>query len=225
MAESSRSCHGSSLPCWRRSQSPSPCGHCRACVDRSNRNRNTLDALGDNAPRWQRMRAHQLAIEPLCRMCKLSGKITPANVSTISRNTLAIRKNSGLASCSRSVDHVTKDEKNTSRQEAMRAMSTPSGFPLHRSASPGEPSRAAFRHFGFGIPHHIRPSAIPVTLVLWSTSCGQVDMGRGHKRSGDTVISLDDCKVRCGGRPWVRIDGFSAAQCLCATRCCGRSRP
>jgi len=30
--------------------------------------------------RWQRIRAAQLATEPLCRMCMAQGKITPASV-------------------------------------------------------------------------------------------------------------------------------------------------
>ena len=29
---------------------------------------------------WQRLRKHQLAIEPLCRFCKRLGKIEPATV-------------------------------------------------------------------------------------------------------------------------------------------------
>jgi len=30
--------------------------------------------------RWRALRAHQLATEPLCRMCKAAGRVTPATV-------------------------------------------------------------------------------------------------------------------------------------------------
>ena len=41
--------------------------------------RTGLAHLYDTA-RWRRVRAYQLQIEPLCRMCAEQGRTTPANV-------------------------------------------------------------------------------------------------------------------------------------------------
>jgi 5-methylcytosine-specific restriction protein A len=67
---------------------------------------------------------------------------------------------------------------------------------------PANLPREAFRRFGFSIPHHLRASAIPVVLVCGPPASGKTTWVNARKKSEDTVISLDDCKVAVGGRLW-----------------------
>ena len=50
-----------------------------AAYDRHRRVESPTRALYGTA-RWQRVRAHQLAAEPLCRLCLAEGHVTPALV-------------------------------------------------------------------------------------------------------------------------------------------------
>lgn len=50
-----------------------------AAADRRRRIESPTRALYGTA-RWQHLRAHQLAREPLCRLCRAEGRITPATV-------------------------------------------------------------------------------------------------------------------------------------------------
>lgn len=51
----------------------------QAAADRRRRAASPTRALYGTA-RWQRLRAHQLAHEPLCRACRAEGRVTPATV-------------------------------------------------------------------------------------------------------------------------------------------------
>ena len=59
-----------------------------------------------------------------------------------------------------------------------------------------------FHIYGFGIPHHLQPSAIPVTLVCGAPASGKSTLVASRKQPSDIEISLDQCKLRVGGRPW-----------------------
>jgi 5-methylcytosine-specific restriction enzyme A len=152
--------------------------------------------------RWQRIRAHQLAAEPLCCMCKLEGKIEPATVAD------HIEKHFGdpikfwqgrLQSLCRQCHEVRK--KFIEARGYSRDVNPDTGWPTDPQ-HPANLPRHAFRRFGFGIPHNLRPAAIPVTLVCGPPAAGKTTWVNAHKRPGDTVISLDECKARVGGRMW-----------------------
>jgi len=147
------------------------------------------------------MRAHQLAFEPLCRLCKRNGKITPANiVDHVERHFGDPEKFwcGELQSVCRYCHEVRK--KFIESRGYDRAVG-PDGWPLDPN-HPANLPRDVFRRFGFSIPHNLRASAIPVFLVCGPPASGKTTWVNTRKAFGDTVISLDDCKIAVGGRAW-----------------------
>ena len=152
--------------------------------------------------RWKKhIRPRQLAAEPLCRLCKLDGKVTVATVvDHVERHHGDPQKfwYGELQSLCRGC-HESRKKFHEARGYA-RDIGT-DGFPLDPK-HPANAPREHFRRFGYGIPHHLRPSAIPVTLVCGPPAAGKTTWVEAHKREGDIVISLDEIKVRVGGRMW-----------------------
>jgi hypothetical protein len=152
--------------------------------------------------RWRKMRAHQLALSPLCVMCKLDGKATPATIVD------HVEKHFGdpekfwkgkLQSVCRSCHEVRK--KFIEARGYSRDVDPLTGWPkdpLH----PANLSREKFKRFGFGIPHNLQRSKIPVTLICGPPASGKTTWVNAHRKLGDTVISLDECKLKVGGRMW-----------------------
>ncbi len=152
--------------------------------------------------RWKRLRAAQLLAEPLCRTCKAEGKITIATVvDHVERHFGDPTKfwHGELQSVCRDC-HEGRKKLFEARGYA-RDVNAETGWPTD-SAHPANMPRDLFRNFGFGIPKNLRKSAIPVTLVCGPPAAGKSTWVNAHKRGGDTVISLDDCKLRVGGRKW-----------------------
>jgi 5-methylcytosine-specific restriction enzyme A len=154
-----------------------------------------------DSARWKRVRAHQRRIEPLCRLCMLEGKVTPATVvDHVERHFGDPWKfwNGELQSVCRPCHEIKK--KFFEARGYSKAVGA-DGYPVDAN-HPANLPRDAFRRFGFGIPHNIRPAAIPVTLVCGPPAAGKSTWVNEHRQPGDTVISLDDCKQRVGGRLW-----------------------
>jgi 5-methylcytosine-specific restriction protein A len=152
--------------------------------------------------RWRRLRAAQLRAEPLCRICKSQGKLTIATVvDHVERHFGDKTKfwTGKLQSVCRDCHEGRK--KFFEARGYARDVDPITGWPTD-SAHPANMPRDLFRRFGFGIPHNLRRSAIPVTLVCGPPAAGKSTWVKAHKHSGDTVISLDDCKLRVGGRKW-----------------------
>jgi 5-methylcytosine-specific restriction enzyme A len=151
--------------------------------------------------RWRRMRQQQLDAEPLCVICKRNGKITPANiVDHVERHFGNPEKfwNSKLQSVCRNCHEIRK--KFIESRGYDRAIGT-DGWPIDPN-HPANLPRESFRRFGFSIPHHLRPSAVPVTLICGPPASGKTTWVNARKQADDVVISLDDCKVAVGGRLW-----------------------
>jgi 5-methylcytosine-specific restriction protein A len=152
--------------------------------------------------RWKKMRLHQLAIEPLCRLCKRDDKITPASiVDHVERHFGDPEKFwcSELQSVCRPCHEIRK--KFFEARGYDRGVDPVTGWPLDPK-HPANLPRTAFRRFGFSIPHNLRASAIPVFLVCGAPASGKTTWVNARKKSGDVVISLDDCKIAVGGRAW-----------------------
>jgi 5-methylcytosine-specific restriction protein A len=150
-----------------------------------------------SSARWQRMRKQQLAAEPLCRLCKLDDKIEPATVADhVERHFGDPEKfwRGKLQSVCRNCHEVRK--KFVEARGYDREVDPETGWPKD-ARHPANLPRHAFRNFGFGIPNNLRPSAVPVTLV-----CGPPTWVKRHKKFGDTIISLDEIKLRVGGKMW-----------------------
>jgi 5-methylcytosine-specific restriction protein A len=151
--------------------------------------------------RWKRMRLAQLAIEPLCAICKAKGKVEPATiVDHVEKHFGDIDKfwTGKLQSVCRQCHEVRKKFIESRGYDRVVGAD---GWPLDPK-HPANLPREAFQRFGFSIPHHLRASAIPVTLVCGAPASGKTTWVDAHKRFGDTVISLDECKVAVGGRLW-----------------------
>lgn len=152
--------------------------------------------------RWRRMRAHQLSIAPLCVMCAVDGLVEPATVvDHVERHFGDPEKfwKGELQSVCRQCHEVRK--KFIESRGYAKDVDPLTGWPKD-TQHPANLPRTAFRRFGFGIPHNIQKSAVPVTLICGPPASGKSTWVREHRRSGDTVISLDDCKLRVGGRMW-----------------------
>jgi 5-methylcytosine-specific restriction protein A len=152
--------------------------------------------------RWKRIRARQLAIEPLCRLCKLDGRVTPANiVDHVERHFGDPQKfwNGKLQSVCRSCHEVRK--KFIEARGFSRDVDPLTGWPKDPQ-HPANLPRSAFKRFGFGIPHNLQRSKIPVTLICGPPAAGKSTWVETHRQPGDVVISLDECKLKVGGRMW-----------------------
>jgi 5-methylcytosine-specific restriction protein A len=156
-----------------------------------------------SSARWQRIRAHQLRKEPLCKLCReIDGKITPATVVD------HVEKHFGdpnkfwtgkLQSVCRDCHEVRK--KFFEARGYDKEIDPETGWPKDQR-HPANLPRKAFRRFGFDIPPNLQKSAIPVTLVCGPPAAGKSTWVNKRRKPGDTVISLDDCKARVGGRLW-----------------------
>jgi 5-methylcytosine-specific restriction protein A len=54
----------------------------------------------------------------------------------------------------------------------------------------------------YSIPFDLKPSRVPVKVVCGPPASGKTTYVNEHKKAGDIVVCLDECKVRVGGRPW-----------------------
>ena len=114
--------------------------------------------------RWKRIRLAQLAKEPLCRLCTASGKITIATiVDHVERHFGNADKfwGSELQSVCRPCHEGRK--KFIESRGYDRAVGI-DGWPIDPN-HPANLPRGAFQRFGFSIPHHLKASAVPTTLV------------------------------------------------------------
>jgi predicted kinase len=80
-------------------------------------------------------------------------------------------------------------------------MATPPLFGCDVKGNPLDPmhhwnsgSRVVPQRQSFSIPHYVRPSAIPVTLVCGAPGAGKTTYVRQHEQPGDVIIDLDDIK-------------------------------
>jgi predicted kinase len=155
-----------------------------------------------NRKRWRNMRAHQLAREPLCAFCKSAGKIEPAIVVDHVEKHFGdpIKFWTGKLQSLCWACHETR-KKFVEARGYTREIDPETGWPKDER-HPANLPRDIFRRWGYSIPHNIRKSNVPVTLVCGPPAAGKTTWVNAHKRPGDTVISLDECKARVGGRMW-----------------------
>lgn len=123
----------------------------------------------------------------------------------------------------RTVDHITpKAQGGTDEPENLRAICD--ACHAAKTAEEGLQARATLkaegkRHigvdgwavepkqWGFSIPHGMRPSAIPVHLVVGPPGSGKTTYVHQHARKTDKVIDLDEIKQRVGGRSYDVTEG------------------
>ncbi len=112
---------------------------------------------------WQRRRAHQLASEPLCRMCADTGKVISATIAdhvTPHRGDWSLFASGELQSlCKFHHDSTKRIEENT--------------------------------HFNASRPEWLKPSAVPLTIVTGPPAGGKNTYVDKHAAPGDLIVDLD----------------------------------
>jgi len=113
---------------------------------------------------WQCRRAHQLMIEPLCRLCLEAGLVTPATVAvTMSSRIEAISPRSSWASSAACAPTATTGSTRVvprARQSARMAplpTRTIRGMPCHGRRRPSKPKACQYPHMVSAIPASPRP--------------------------------------------------------------------
>lgn len=56
--------------------------------------------------------------------------------------------------------------------------------------------------WGYSIPHGLRPSAIPVTIICGPPASGKTTYAHEHAAPTDKIIDLDEITQRIGGKMW-----------------------
>ena len=146
---------------------------------------------------WERLRLQILKRDKhLCVPCLLEGRPSPAYA----------------------VDHITPKAKGgTDHPDNLRAICK--ACHAEKTAQEGAEAQAALRQegkrrigpdgwpiepkvWGFSIPHGLRPSGIPVTIICGPPASGKTTYAHEAAKGGDKVIDLDAIKVRMGGTPY-----------------------
>src|SRR5262245_59071537 len=131
--------------------------------------------------RWKRIRLRQLHQEPLCRFCKAEGRVTVATIADHVENHFGDPKKFWFGKlqslCHQCHVSTKKFEEARGYQKTVGVDGIPTD-PKHPANQP----RSHFQRFGFGIPHNIRPSAIPVALVCGPPAAGKTTWVNFHKK-------------------------------------------
>ena len=170
------------------------------------------DSLHTN--RWTEASRRHRRHNPLCVYCARAGRITQAEVvdHIIPRSEaphLMWEPSNWQSLCKRCHD-ITK------QQEEFYGY----GSEVDSTGWPVDPSHPAnggqiTEQQKFSIPHFLRPSKIPVTVVVGAPGSGKTTYVRKTKKEGDFVIDFDDireglCGERYSSDPDVLEDTFAA---------------
>ncbi len=116
-----------------------------------------------NLALWQRRRAHQLASEPLCRVCAAAGKVTPATIA----------------------DHVIPHRGDWTLFAGGELQSL---CKFHHDSTK---QAAEEKRQGVARPEWLKPSAVPLTIVTGPPAGGKNTYVDQHAAPGDLIIDLD----------------------------------
>ena len=161
-----------------------------------------------SSARWRRLRAAQLAAEPICRMCDERGAVTVATVCDHiepHRGDLDKFWSGPFQSlCKPHHDSLKQREERQGYSEALGR----DGWPL----DPQHPANSGVlpKAWGFSIPHGVQPSGIPVMLVCGPPAGGKSTYVRAQAQPGDTVIDFDAIRRIVGGEKWDQREGVNA---------------
>ena len=142
----------------------------------------------------------QLAKQPLCEMCERRGRTVPA--------TIVHHRTPHRGDWAMFIDRTTMvDVQSLPRLQRRKAQS---GMDIRMTLAQwlAERSPASVQHrqshqaLALQRARRNQPSAIPVVLVCGPPAAGKTAYVQQHRQAGDTVIDLDECEVRYGGRPW-----------------------
>lgn len=168
-----------------------------------------------NLPMWRARRAAQLSAEPICTRCQKEGRLTPA---TVANHVIPHRGNWDIfiggrleSLCKPHHDSDVQAEESAALRDDRRGYSTKigeDGFP----ADPRHPfnSGQQIKHWGYSIPHGVKPSAIPVMLICGPPASGKSTYVRSHAQDGDTVIDFDAIRKIVGGAKWDQDKAINA---------------
>ena len=133
-----------------------------------------------NLALWQRRRAHQLASEPLCRMCAAAGKVTPATIA----------------------DHVIPHRGDWTLFAGGELQSL---CKFHHDSTK---QAAEDTQHGTARPEWLKPSAVPLTIVTGPPAGGKNTYVDQYAAPGDLIIDLDiiatDLSGQQHGHDWDR---------------------
>lgn len=129
--------------------------------------------------KWEKERKAYLAANPWCCKCAAHGIRTKATV----------------------VNHIIPHRMDL-RLFWNRRNWEPVCAPCHNGATQSEEKRQGGGRWGYSIPHGVKPSGIPVTIVCGPPAAGKSTYVRTHAAPDDTVIDFDLIRKQVGGEKW-----------------------
>jgi len=169
-----------------------------------------------NTTAWKKLRLAKLARDPNCAHCTLRGRTVQAvavdHIVAIANGGHPFPPLDGLASlCTSCHSRKTSafDRPDRKGKRAFGAdgepLDTADGWHTGIKHDPRE-----FKKWGYSIPHGVKPSRIPVTLICGAPGSGKTTYANDHAAKHDTIIDLDAYRVKVGGTPWDDDPGVNA---------------
>lgn len=164
--------------CGKRIAAGQPCPCCSAARKRAYEGQRPNARARGYDNKWDRERKGFLVAHPWCGRCAAVGRKTASAV----------------------VNHVIPHKMDLRLFWNRRNWEALCG-PCHNGATQSEEKRQGGR-WGFSIPHGVKPSGIPVSIVCGPPAAGKSTYVRANAGPVDTVIDFDVIRKAVGGDKW-----------------------
>lgn len=165
-----------------------------------------------NSYLWQRLRAQHKLSEPLCRICKAEGRITPVRVVDHiiphrGNEKLFYDPNNWQSLCYPCHDSVKRMEERSGKIKPTIGLD---GWPIESHVQPAI-------HLGeLSHPAWFKPLSIPLTIVCGAPASGKTTYVATQRGENDIVFDLDVIAVSMFGRPASMLTSDQRLKCLSA---------